>query len=351
MKEVILVEGIIDFQIINRNLFNNDSVVVSFDYFSHKSLNDYNIKHKLVEEYFSEEDKFEVDQLSLKFATSWYKDKKIEKYLEFDGLNLGYLLEHEIPSYFFTVLKRIIGIKKIIEEENPDKIISYSLKKYTEQVCKDRNIETDFFEKNIPTGLFFDKIIIPLNLGLMTKNIKISRKNYFKIKKIIDDVFNFIWRINPNEKTLKNKDSILLLEFNTKLYEDFLKSFQISDKNIIILNQRRPAIWNFETLNIIKNSRCKVLSINNFENNQTKKKIILEQNQLKNNLKLILDNENILKIMFTHNQESFWNIIKEDFLKMVTDRFEESIKRLVLINEMFDKINIKLIVYWSHTGV
>ena len=351
MKEVILVEGIIDFQIINRNLFNNDSVVVSFDYFSHKSLNDYNIKHKLVEEYFSEEDKFEVDQLSLKFATSWYKDKKIEKYLEFDGLNLGYLLELEIPSYFFTVLKRIIGIKKIIEEENPDKIISYSLKKYTEQVCKDRNIETDFFEKNIPTGLFFDKIIIPLNLGLMTKNIKISRKNYFKIKKIIDDVFNFIWRINPNEKTLKNKDSILLLEFNTKLYEDFLKSFQVSDKNIIILNQRRPAIWNFETLNIIKNSRCKVLSINNFENNQTKKKIILEQNQLKNNLKLILDNENILKIMFTHNQESFWNIIKEDFLKMVTDRFEESIKKLVLINEMFDKINIKLIVDWAHTGV
>ena len=52
-----------------------------------------------------------------------------------------------------------------------------------------------------------------------------------------------------------NKDSILLLEFNTKLYEDFLKSFKISDKNIIILNQRRPSIWNIETLKIIKNSK------------------------------------------------------------------------------------------------
>ena len=143
MQELILVEGIIDFEIINRNLFNNDSIVVSFDYHSHKSLNDNNIKHKLVEEYFSEEDKSEIDQLSLKFATSWYKDEKIKKYLEFEELNLGYLLELEMPSYFFTILKRIIGIKKIIEKENPNKIISYSLTKYIEQFCKNKNIKIE----------------------------------------------------------------------------------------------------------------------------------------------------------------------------------------------------------------
>jgi len=351
MNELILVEGIIDFKIINRNLFNNDSIVVSFDYFSHRSLNDNNIKHRLVEEYFSEEDKFEIDQLSLKFGTSWYKDEKIKKYLEFEELNLGSLLELEMPSYFFTVLKRIIGIKNVIEKENPNKIISYSLKKYIEQVCINKNIKTEFFEKIIPTELFFDQITIPLNLGLMTKNIKISRKNYFKIKKIIDDVINFIWKIKLNKKTLKNKDSILLLEFNTKLYEDFLKSFQISDKNIIILNQRRPSIWNFETLDIIKNSNCKVLSINDFENNHTKKKKISKQNELKNNLELLLDNEDILKTIFTHKEETFWNIIKKDFLKIITERFKESVNRLILINEIFDKINIKLIVDWAHTGV
>ena len=87
MKELILVEGSIDFGIINRNLFNNDSIVISFDYYSHKSLNDNSIKHKLVEEYFSEENKFEIDELSLKLAISWYKDENIKKYLEFDGFN------------------------------------------------------------------------------------------------------------------------------------------------------------------------------------------------------------------------------------------------------------------------
>lgn len=351
MKQIILVEGIIDFKIIDRNLFKNDSNVISFDYHSHKSLNDNNIKHKLVEEYFSEQDILEVDELSLKLGTSWYKDEKIKEYLEFEGLNLGSLFELEMPSYFFTNLKRILGIKKIIQNEKPDKIISYSLKKYVEQFCKNKNIETKFFEKNSPTMLFHDKITIPINLGPITKKITISRKNYIKIKKIVDEIVDLIWKVKPSKKILKNNDSILLIDFSTKLYEDFLKEFQTSDKNIIILNQRKPAIFNLETLNIIKNSKCRILSTNDFENYLTKKKIVTKQNELKNNLKLLFDNKNALKKIFTHNEESFWSMIEEDFSKIIIERCAESIKRLILINEMFDKINVKLILDWAHTGV
>ena len=101
MNKLILVEGVIDFKIINKKLFDNNSIVISFDYLSHKSLKDNNIEHKLVEEYFSEEDKNEIDELTLKFTTSWYKDKKIEEYLKFEEINLGSLLELEIPNYFF----------------------------------------------------------------------------------------------------------------------------------------------------------------------------------------------------------------------------------------------------------
>ena len=351
MNKLILVEGTIDFKIINKKLFDNDSTVISFDYLSHKSLNDNNIEHKLVEEYFLEEDKNEIDKLTLKFATTWYKDEKIRKYIEFEKINLGSLLELEMPDYFFKILKRIIGIKNIIEKENPNQIISYSLKKYVKYLCKNKNIKLNSFEKIIPTGLFFDKIEIPLNIIFIKKNIKISRKNYFKIKNTIDHIINFVWKIKVNKKLLMNKDSILLLEFNSKLYEDFLKSFKISDKNIIILNQRRPSIWNIETLKIIKNSKCGILSISDFKNNQTKNKTLLEKNKLLTNLKLLQDSENVLKIIFTHNQESFWNLIKHEFLKMITERFQESIERLILINEMFNQINVKLILDWAHTGV
>ena len=351
MDEIILVEGKIDFNILDQNLFNNNLLVVSFDFESHKSLNENNIKHKLVEEYFSEEDKLEIDNLSLKLGTTWYKDKKIIEYQKYEGINLGSLLELEMPSYFFKILKRLIGIKKIIEKENPKKIVSYSLKKYINECCKKKKIETKNFEKIKQTGLFFDEISIPLSFGITTKNIKISRKNYFILKKTVDEISNLIFKTKSTKKLLQNKESILLVDFNTKLYEDFLKSFSNSDKNIIILNQRKPSIWNFETLQIIKNSNCKILCIKDFKNKITKNKNKLEQKILNKKLEQMLNNENSIKNIFSHDQESFWNIIKEEFSEIIINRFSESIERLILIDKMFNEMNIKSVLDWAHTGM
>ena len=351
MNEIILVEGNIDFSIIDKNLFKNDSLVLSFDWDSHKVLIENNIKHKLIEEYFSEKDKLEIDNHALQLGTTWYKDTNVTKYLSFEGINLGSLLELEMPSYFFKILKRIIGIKKIVEKEKPEKIISYGLKKYLNEFCKTNRIENKSFEKVQETSLFFDKISIPLNLGFTTKNVKISRKNYFRLKKGVDEISNSIWKTKSNLKTLENNKSILLIDFNTKLYEDFLKSFPSSDKNIIILNLRKPAIWNFETLQIIKNSNCKILSIKDFENKITKEKNRLKQNEINEKLKMMLKEEKLLNLIFSHQEESFWNIIKDDFSKIIFNRFSESIERLILINEMFDKMNIMSILDWAHTAM
>ena len=351
MNEIILVEGKIDFNVIEKKIFNNNSLVVSFDFDSHKTLNQNKIKHKLVEDYFSEEDKIEIDSFSLKLGTSWYKNEKISQYLEYDKINLGSLLELEMPSYFLKILKRVIGIKKIVEKEEPKKIISYSLKKYVNEFCKKKEIKIKNYEKRKETGLFFDEISIPLSLGVTTKNIKISRKNYFRLKKIMEKISNSIWRTKLNKKLLLNNESILLIDFNTKLYEDLLKSFPVSNKNIIILNQRKPAIWNLETLQIIKNSNCKILSIKDFENKITKEKNELDQKEFNKKLKKMLNDKNSLNAIFSHNQESFWEIIENEFSDIITKRFSESIKRLVLIDIMFNEMNIKSVLDWAHTGM
>ncbi len=41
-----------------------------------------------------------------------------------------------------------------------------------------------------------------------------SRKTFMKIKKVFDKIINLIFRLKPNLKTIKNKKSILLLDFN-----------------------------------------------------------------------------------------------------------------------------------------
>ena len=350
MKTLVLVEGKIDFNILKSESLKN-STIITFDFDSHKDLSKKKINHNLVEDYFNEKDKKQIDDLALNLGINWYKNKTIEKILNYDGLNLGELLELEMPSYFFKHLKRIIGVKKIIEKENPKKIISYSINDYLKSICKNYDIDLVLLKNSISSSLFFDKIEIPLNLGFTTRNIKLSRKNYFRLKKAVDKIFNLIFKTKLKKKILQNKESILLVDFNTKLYEDFLKSFPNSDKNIIILNQRKPAIWDFKTLQIIKNSNCKILSIKDFENKITKDKNQLEQRKLDKKLKQILNDENSMNNIFSHNQESFWNIIKDEFSEIIINRFSESIERQILINEMFDKMNIKSVLDWAHTGM
>jgi len=167
----------------------------------------------------------------------------------------------------------------------------------------------------------------------------------------MEKISNSIWRTKLNKKLLLNNESILLIDFNTKLYEDLLKSFPVSNKNIIILNQRKPAIWNLETLQIIKNSNCKILSIKDFENKITKEKNELDQKEFNKKLKKMLNDKNSLNAIFSHNQESFWEIIENEFSDIITKRFSESIKRLVLIDIMFNEMNIKSVLDWAHTGM
>ena len=78
--------------------------------------------------------------------------------------------------------------------------------------------------------------------------IIVSKKflNFFET--IIHKFFNL--KVNPDSYNTK---SILLLDFNPIIYESLFKELSNIKKNIILLNQRRPAIWNMESLKIIRN--------------------------------------------------------------------------------------------------
>ena len=350
IKTLVLVDGKIDFNIL-KSEYLKDSIVITFDYYSHKSLSEKKIEHNYVEDYFNEKDKKQIDDLALKLGTNWYKDKTIEKILNYDGLNLGSLLELEMPSYFFKHLKIIMGIKKIVEKENPKKIISFSLNNYVKHICKNYDMDLILLKNNRVSNLFFDKIEIPINLGFTSKKIKLTRKNYFRLKKTVDSISNLIWKTKVNIKSIKNQKSIIIFDFHTISYKDLIKIFSSNSKNIIILNQRKPAIWNSESLNIIKKSNCKILSLEDFENKNTKTKASKENQVLKNKLEDLWGENKILEEIFLLNNESFWEIIKEDFSQIITKRLTESIQRFNLLKELFEKITISVILDWAHVAM
>ena len=113
---LIIVEGNSDIESLKNDFTDsNNTKIISFDFNAHKSLSNSNISHCLMEDYISKEDENKIDELSVEFTSNWYKSKNISKFLEYQNLNVGFIIENEMIPYFFNFIKRIIGIKKIYE--------------------------------------------------------------------------------------------------------------------------------------------------------------------------------------------------------------------------------------------
>ena len=159
IKKIIFLEGRNDIDKIKKKEINIDKII-SFDFDSHIKLNEEGLKHALIEDYFSDEDKELLDKKTVEFALTWYKELDKEQKLFVNKICLRELLEMEILKYFCNIIKRMIGISNIIREEKPEKIICYSLYPYLKNICKEEKIELIGEDIEIESSLYFDLYVI-----------------------------------------------------------------------------------------------------------------------------------------------------------------------------------------------
>mgnify|MGYP006415910723 CR=1 FL=1 len=349
-EKLILVEGKEDIQSLKKFMDLENTKIISFDFESHKLLDSVKSKHHLVEEYFSEQDKSMMDDKALNLTTNWYKHEKLKKMLEYNGVNLGSLLEIELIGYFFEYIKRIIGIHKIIKKESPKIVFTSFLGKCTEIVCKGMEIEVVKLESEKNTSLFFDSVDIPIGIRGKIISIKISRANFLRIRRFSIKCLNILYNLKPNFTKIKNKKIILLLDFNPNLYSELLKILSESKFNVLLLNQRRPAIWNYSSLQIMKNSNCKIIELEDFSNKNTNLKMDSEKLKMQDKLYELWKNKVFYEIFSIEGIE-FWDAIKDSFSSLTTKRFIESVERFILLNELFNKINPSCVLEWAHVGI
>ena len=129
IKKLILVEGKEDVKKLKLEM-TSETKIICFDFEAHKDLDNLNIKHGKVEEYFSNNDELEIDNKANHLTTEWYRHTGLKKEIEYKGINLGNLLEIELISYFFDHIKRIFGIKRILEKEKTNEVIVSFLGNY-----------------------------------------------------------------------------------------------------------------------------------------------------------------------------------------------------------------------------
>ena len=351
VEKIILIEGKEDVEDLKKEIKDPKVKIISFDFESHIALNNYGLKHAFVEEYLSKDDEELIDNKTVELTVGWYTHPEIEKLLKINEINLGSLLQIELIWYFFQCLKRSLGIKRVLEKENPKEISTSFLNRYVSEFCKYSDVKLYEQKSTKNSSLFFDSIEIPIQIRGKIIPLKISRKKFIKLKKMVATTINLFYNFKPKIKELEKNKTILLLDFNPTQYEDLLKSLSNSKNNILLLNQRRPAVWNYNSLKILRKSKCKIIELDDFQDKDLLKIIKNEKRKFKKQLENLWIKDKIFQEIFSIEDFSFWNVIKVNFSYLTTTRFIETIERFFLLNRFFERTNINIILEWAHVGL
>jgi glycosyltransferase involved in cell wall biosynthesis len=345
---VLLEDGKIPNNLLSKIKVEKNIEIFSLNYDTHLELSKQNIVHTMAEIFLTVKDQKLIDDMALRLATTWHHDKNIQNFVKYEEILLPSLIENEVFQYLLPILRNAVCILRIIEKIKPSMILSKTLlNNFLEQICKSKNISFNLFEFNKQMILSLDEIHIKFNLGPLLIKFSISRIFYNKIKSISEKIINFLFNFNPNKNSIKK--NILLLDFNPTSYKSLLNELSKLDKNIILLNQRRPAIWNLKSFLIMKKLNCKIFNLNSFNSN-TKSQINSDLNKLENNLNLLFKEDSIFNDLFLLEQFTLWPSIKKSFSNMYNSRLSESVKRILLIKKFFMDYKFNVILEWAETG-
>lgn len=323
--------------------------IICFDVESNSILCELGIEHELIENYLDINDEQEIENLALELALSWYKKKEFEDILKFKNINLGWLLEVEIQLYLIQIIKYIVGINRIIEKEKFSKVIASNLLNSILKLIEHKEkFIFNTFPKINSSEFYFDTVEIPINLGFTKINFRASRNFALKIKSFMEQSTNFLFNLNYKKNTSK-KNKILLLEFNPVQYSNLMFEISSLDDDIILLNERRPAVWNLKSLTIVKNLKSKILRLSTISDNVSKQ-INNERNDLFKKLTRLFSQDDDFTNIFTIKNHSFWFIIKENFVSICNRRFSEAIFRILSSEDFFKKNDIHCILTMYNAG-
>jgi len=313
--------------------------IITFDFESHNLLTKNEILHDLSDNYIENKDLELIQKNSYHFS-KWYEIPNLEKQLSYKGINLGKLFYSEFFIFLLPFLKKFLEIQRICEKYSNHEFIANGLlfeilKKFTKSIsfiASKSNLKQEFFSDSFE---FQNKLL----------KIKISKQNYFKVKKLLERITSKL--TNPRRNT--NFD-ILLVEFNTALYSNLFQELFNENLHIAYFGLKRPAIWNKNSLSIIRKSKCKVIISQEIFDNLIRTKIEDGIKQTKSKIQSIFRNDEIFESFFSLNKKSFWEVMKPYFLKIHINGIIESIQEIELTYSMLEKYRPKLILVLSESS-
>ena len=323
--------------------------IFSFDYESHKNLEKLDIKHSIAEEFLDDNERFELFDKVKEFR-DWYDNPSLPKF-ELQGVNIFSLLDGmEFHELLMQKLIVFFTIKKILNKNNPTSIVCpHEMIMMIKLLSSKSQVQIESNSGNEKKELFWDSINVKRNIAGRPISIKISRTKYNKLKNLLDKTVGITYRLYFDFKN-KNKKTILLLEMYPPVYKELIQNLKNEDYNIIIINRRRPVTLEKESIKILQNSNCKLISMNDLIKKDDLEKISLFTNEYSLKIDEIWDKEQNFKQVFRFDNIVFWDLIKNDLKEVFQRRIGDYVELVFFIKKIYETINVRKILSLYETG-
>ena len=346
-KSLVILDSSIQFDEFKKFSMENTTFVAA-DYETHKKLADSNTKHELLDNYLQKKERLELYDFVLSKYT-WYENLSRKSDFEFNNINILSLMSSlEFHEFVLTVLIKLFSIKNIISSKSPNEIfVSEKFLKHVKLVQDKNKIHT--FDSNLNNEKSFLTNKIELRFNILSKpcTFYISKKNYSSLKKIYENFFCKINNLWLDKKT--SKEIILLVEFNTSTYDEMIRTLSKSKKQVVVLNRRRSAIWNKNSIGILKSNNVKILDPEKFFDLHTDPEFALEHKRLNENLHELWKSKELFSI-FSMKEISFWPLIKDRLKKIYDYRLDDYLKFIFQSRNFLTQLNIKKIICLGESG-
>jgi hypothetical protein len=338
--------------IINKEEFCNEGIrksnVYSFDAEIYKKLLKNDIESSIADDFLNQEERKILFEQVTKWY-NWYEKNNFTKEFELNGINL---LSITNPFEFHLIvlpeLIKISIIKKIIEQKSPEIIVTTNyLSKYVSEIIKDKNITIKLLPSKQKEKIK-DDLNVKFDIGKIPISIKLSRNSYATIKRLYESIL--CTTLNLWHNNSKNKKTTLLLEFDPEKYEELMKELGKTEKNIVLLNWRKPAIWNRESIKIMKNTNCKVLNIKKLLTSKDSKIISELGTEYSKKLEKLWSEKVFFNELFSIGGISIWDCIKKEIINLYKKRISDYVKFLYIGKKIFKLLNVENILALNEVG-
>ena len=319
-----------------------NSLIITFDYESHKNLEKSHIEHVIsdsyLDQYFTS-----LSETICQNLSKWYIQKFAENILEYDGLNLGEFFYIELYELLIPFLKNFSEISKIFKE-NSNALFFTSQNLYDIINSFSSDVKVLQSVNSIKSEFDYTHVDIPFKFGSKSSHIRIGRSKYLKLLHASEKFLNL------TTKKQSDKPVILLTNISPQLYKEFFLAIPESENVFLKFDRISPSFWNYDTYSTVKKSECIIENISSLMDGNIKKLISHSQTLIDKKLNSLGKSEEI-KLFFSLNGTSFWNPFQKTFFELLQNKFSELILEIEILKKLFSKHQFLCVLVQTETRV